>query len=226
MINIKQVFNFASSNGSIMELNDKQLQILETAERLFADTGYDGTSVRDIAEEAGVNVAMISYYFGSKEKLLEALFNYRAAGSALKVQEILGNTVLNPMEKVEHMIDYYINKFQNQTCFHKIMMREQVAIQRTTTASLIMDFKRRNQELVMQLVKEGQKSGVFVKNIDVPILMGTLIGTVSHMFTTQHYYRVINNLQDMPDEQFQQLLHKKLSTHLKFLFKAILTHEA
>jgi AcrR family transcriptional regulator len=209
-----------------MEFNEKQLQILDNAERLFADKGYDGTSVRDIADEAGVNVAMISYYFGSKEKLLEALFNHRSAGASSKVKAIMENTEMGPMEKVEAMIDYYIDKFQNENCFHKIMMREQVAIQRTTTASLILDFKKRNQELVSKLIQDGQKAGVFVKNIDVPISMATLIGTVSHMFTTQHFYREVNNLQSLTDEQFQKHIRKKISTHMKFLFKAILTHEA
>ena len=51
------------------ELNYKQIQILEVAETLFAENGFDGTSIRDISKIAKINVAMISYYFGSKEKL-------------------------------------------------------------------------------------------------------------------------------------------------------------
>ena len=51
-----------------MELNDKQIQILETAEKLFSENGFDGTSVRQIAKAAEVNIAMISYYFGSHPK--------------------------------------------------------------------------------------------------------------------------------------------------------------
>ncbi len=50
---------------------------MNAAEKLFAVNGFDGTSVRDIAQEAGVNVAMISYYFGSKEKLMEAVFEQK-----------------------------------------------------------------------------------------------------------------------------------------------------
>ncbi len=48
-------------------------KILECAERLFATKGYDAASIRDITNEAGVNLASIHYYFGSKEKLLEEL---------------------------------------------------------------------------------------------------------------------------------------------------------
>jgi len=208
-----------------MDFNDKQIKIMETAELLFAEKGFSGTSVRDIADAADVNVAMISYYFGSKEKMLESLFNFRSQSTMLKLESMYNNTLLSPMEKVHQMIDYYIDKFLNQQCFHKVMMREQVGNHRHAVSGLIQEYKKRNQTLVKQLIQEGQKSGDFVKNIDVPLLMTTLVGTVSHMVTTQHSYKEINNLQAMPDEQFQKLIKKKLSAHIKFLFKAILTHE-
>ena len=169
---------------------------------------------------------MISYYFGSKEKLLEALFNHRMEGTTLKLESMSSNNTLTPIEKVNLMIDYYIDKFLTQQCFHKVMMREQVASHRHVISGLIQQYKKRSQALVKQLIHEGQKTGDFIKNVDVPLLMATLVGTVSHMITTQHFYKEINNLQAMPDEQFQKLIKKKLSAHIKFLFKAILTHEA
>jgi hypothetical protein len=130
------------------------------------------------------------------------------------------------MEKVNQMIEYYIDKFFNQQCFHKIMQREQVASHRHVISGMIQEYKKRNQALVKLLIAEGQKSGDFVKQVDIPLLMATLVGTVSNIVTTQHLYKEINNLQAMPDEQFQKLLRKKLSMHIKFLFKAILTYEA
>lgn len=50
-------------------------RILESAEILFASGGYDGTSLRDITERAGVNVASVNYHFGSKEQLLVELLD-------------------------------------------------------------------------------------------------------------------------------------------------------
>ncbi len=225
MISFKQLFNFAPQI-TIMVRRNKKIKIIETAEKLFADKGFDGTSVRDIADEAGINVAMISYYFGSKEKLLEALFTYRAEDTTVKLEGMLKNKEQSPMEKVNMLIEYYIEKFHNQSSFHKIMSREQVTIKHSATSELIHRFKKHNQQLIKELIQEGQKSGDFVKNIDIPILMATLIGTVSHIVTTQHFYREINNQQDMPDEQFQKMMKKKLNTHFKFIFKAILTNEA
>ncbi len=210
----------------IMEFTDKQITILETAEKLFADKGFDGTSVRDIADEADINVAMISYYFGSKEKLLESLFTFRAVDTVRILESMLHDVKLTPLEKINRLIDYYIDKFQTQHSFYKIMMREQVADHRNVTSELIYNFKKRNQDLIKQLIHDGQKNGSFKKNIDIPILMTMLIGTISHLFATQHYYKQINQLQDMKDEHFNHHLKKKLSTYLKVLFKTVLTHEA
>ena len=57
--------------------SEKQIHILEVAEELIAQKGFEGTSVREICTKAQVNVAMISYYFGSKEKMMGSLYQLR-----------------------------------------------------------------------------------------------------------------------------------------------------
>jgi TetR/AcrR family transcriptional regulator len=52
---------------------DLRIQILDTAEEYFADSGYAATSIRRIADTAGVNPALVHYYFGSKKELLKAV---------------------------------------------------------------------------------------------------------------------------------------------------------
>ncbi len=208
-----------------MEYNEKQVQIMETAEVLFAEKGFNGTSVRDIAERADVNLAMISYYFGSKDKLLEALFDYRGEHLKLKLESMLEDKSLSSMEKMELLIDHYIEKIMKQQCFSRIMVREQVMNHTGITAQLIFQMKKRNQELISKLIHQGQRNGEFKKNIDIPLMMATLIGTANNIVATQHYYKEINNLQSMNDEEFQKNIKKKLSQHLKKLFKAILSND-
>jgi len=208
-----------------MGYNDKQVQIMETAEVLFAEKGFNGTSVRDIAEKAHVNLAMISYYFGSKDKLLESLFDYRGEHIKLKLESMVEDKTLGSFEKLDLLIDHYIEKIMNQQCFSRIMVREQVVNHTGITAELITQMKKRNQEIISKLIHQGQKKGEFKRNIDIPLMMATLVGTAGHLIATQPYYREINNLQSMSDEEFQKHLKKKLSQHLKKLFKAILTNE-
>lgn len=207
------------------DYSEKQVQIIEAAEKLFAGKGFDGTSVRDIAETAGVNLAMISYYFGSKEKLMEAMFGYRSRFFKLQLESMINNKELEPMQKVERLIDQYIEKLMNQQCFHRVMVREQMVNNNGFIARQIQEMKKRNQQLIGQLIHEGQKKGDFKKNIDIPLLMMTLVGTVSQLVTTQHYYREMNNLQSLSEEEFQKHIRKKLSHYLKKIFKAILTNE-
>lgn len=56
---------------------DTKEKILDAAERLFAQSGFSGTSLRAITTEAGVNLASVNYHFGSKDALVEAVFARR-----------------------------------------------------------------------------------------------------------------------------------------------------
>jgi AcrR family transcriptional regulator len=63
--------------------------ILDTAERLFAERGLDATSVRDITGAAGVNLGAITYHFGTKQKLIAAMFNRHFEPLRLRARELL-----------------------------------------------------------------------------------------------------------------------------------------
>jgi AcrR family transcriptional regulator len=209
-----------------MQYGEKQIQIMEVAEALFADMGFSGTSVRDIAEKAAVNVAMISYYFGSKEKLLEAIFEYRGDKTKLILENLVSKSDVSAMDKMNLLIDHYLQKIASQQCFHRLMVREQSGQNSEAVTAMIYKLKRQNLEVVKRLIREGQETGEFRKDIDTPLLMITMLGTANQLLTSQHHYKQLNDLQDMPEDEYQQYLHTKLAQHLKFLFKKILTNEA
>ena len=208
-----------------MEFNTKQIQIMEAAEALFAERSFSGTSVRDIAEAADVNLAMISYYFGSKEKLMEAMFTYRGEHYKLQLQNIIRNNSLSSKQKVEKLIEEYVDRIFQKQNFHKIMVREQMTNNNGPVSKLIYELKSGNQALIKQLIQEGQKNGEFKKNVDISFLMMTLVGTVSQLMTARHFYRKMNDLESLSEEEFEKYIKKKLSAHLKNLFKAMLNYE-
>lgn len=70
--------------------HEPRMRILLVARKLFAERGFDATSVRQICELADVNVALVSYYFGGKEKMFEALFQQFFPSEDLeRYQEVL-----------------------------------------------------------------------------------------------------------------------------------------
>jgi AcrR family transcriptional regulator len=210
----------------MVNYNEKQLQILKTAEHLFSTKGFDGTSVRDIADEAGVNIAMISYYFRSKEKLMETLFEQRMGKVEMRVESLLKDEALSPLDKVSMLIDDHIERVMHRQKFYKILYCEQVLNKNPLIIKVMSDFKKRHVAIISELIKDGQKKGMFKKKVDVVFMLNTMVGTVAQMIMSFDYYREINNLQDMPDNEFESMIKRKLGIHIKTLFKAILTYEA
>ena len=127
-----------------MTYNDKQVHILETAEKLFSAKGFDGTSVRDIAEEAGINIAMISYYFGSKEKLMQAIFESRTGQLTEKIESLLSNESLTPLEKLNVVVDDYVERIVSKERFYKLMICEQMMEKNVVINDLLFSLKKKN----------------------------------------------------------------------------------
>jgi len=82
-------------------------RILNAAERLFSERGIDGVSLRQIAASAGVQVALISYYFRSKEGLYRAVFHRRvdpiSRERISKLHTLMART--NPAPTIEQVLD-------------------------------------------------------------------------------------------------------------------------
>ena len=57
-----------------MNAKDTKTKILEVANNLFAERGYGGTSIRDIAKEADVNLSAVNYHFTNKDNLYAQVF--------------------------------------------------------------------------------------------------------------------------------------------------------
>ena len=66
-----------TKQASEQSLRDTRERILDAAEQLFMQHGYDGTSMRLVTGEAGVNLAAANYHFGSKEALMQAVLRRR-----------------------------------------------------------------------------------------------------------------------------------------------------
>ncbi len=208
-----------------MNVSEKHRYILEKAEELFAAKGYTATTIRDIARAAKINLAMVSYYFGSKDKLVETLFRERIQAMQLKIGSIIQNENLDPMQKVEILIDEYISKVFGKQSFYKIMLCEQAQKKNKVAVKFIREIKFSYAQLLQGLVKDGQQKKIFRKNIDIILLMHIMSGTVTQILLNKDLYKDFNEIKKMPDAEFDRLLQNRLSTQLKQLFKHILLYE-
>ena len=174
-----------------METKDKKLIIIEKAEELFASQGFSGTSVREIAKAADVNVAMISYYFGSKENLLKEIFRYRSDYLQTKVDDLLSNSSLSCWDKIDIQVDYYVEKMRDNQQLHRIIIREVDMNSCTTLSEFIMERKKAHFDQFCQFIHQGQEAGVFNKEVDLLGLYTLLPGISKHMLFNQDFMRLI-----------------------------------
>lgn len=121
-------------------MSDIEIVIIESAKSLFISKGFNGTTMREIANHAGVNLAMINYYFRSKEKLFDIVF-FDIFGKLLANNSdiIYGNQTI--FEKIEMVVDNY---------FDLLMKNPQLPI-------FVLGELSRNPDLIIEKVKSTQK---------------------------------------------------------------------
>lgn len=200
-------------------MTEKHIHILEVAEQLFAEKGFDGTSVRDIAGKAGVNLAMISYYFGSKEKLMASLIDFRSGYTRGILEELNKDESLSSWDKVERLIDLYVDKILNNYKFHCIMTQHLPTVQSDEIREMITDIKAKNFEHVKKIITEGQRKKVFRK-VDMELTVGTVMGTIAQVTSSKNLYCRLLNINKDDEVGYRKKMIPKLKTHLKQMLKA------
>lgn len=88
--------------------SETESKILEAAKKVFILNGFEGTSMQQIANEAGINKSLLHYYFRNKEKLFAAVFSYAFRIFVPQVQEIL-NSDTSVFIKIERIVAEYMD---------------------------------------------------------------------------------------------------------------------
>ncbi len=205
-----------------IDLNDKQIQILEVAETLFAEKGFDGTSIRDISKVAKINIAMVSYYFGSKERLLEALILYKTSG--LKMQlEILLEENLEPVAKINKLIELYINRINCNRGIYRILHFELSSKKHVLDLDTFKEIKKVNLRSLELIINEGQAKGVFRKDVIIPLITPTILGTYFHFQMNKPFFEELLDLKT--EELYNNYIKNDLTKHIQQTIKALLIYE-
>jgi AcrR family transcriptional regulator len=90
----------------MIERPDTKTRILDAAEKLFGDKGFDATSLRDITTEADVNLAAVNYHFQSKDSLIEATI-LRGAGP-INEKRLAMLDAAGPKATVEQIVEAFV----------------------------------------------------------------------------------------------------------------------
>ncbi len=198
---------------------DKREIILSTAMKLFGQKGFEGTSVREIASGADVNPAMISYYFGSKEKLFEKLVEHKASFLKGVFAELVNNRSISQIEKLFIIIDSYIDRMFQSPQFHHLLHRELSLERRPQMKNAISEILLRNFVSIRKIIQDGIESGEF-KAIDPELTIASILGTINHLLSSEIMCRkILQKGKDFNPYQSKKL-KERISEHLKQLMNS------
>ena len=204
---------------------DKKDHILDVAEKVFSDYGFDGASTRMISSEAGVNMAMLSYYFGSKEGLFLAIFERKIGYMQTLLQNIGNNESMSSWDKLALCVDNYVDRIIVNNCFQKLINRELSMNKRWSLTDKITDILMVNVVEIMKIFDEGIKNGSFKKDTDTQLVTATIFGTKNYIINNPNVSSIMLG-HDVRDENFlEEKLKPRFKTYMKKLLKSYLVND-
>ena len=189
------------------QTTDKKQIILDVAEKLFAQFGYDPTSTREIADKSGVNVAMISYYYGSKENLLKAIIE-RYGEVVLSRLSAVYDKNADPVDRLKTIFRTYLDYSFSHPEPIVIAHREMGLNVRPEMQDSIHQVYSHVESLVAEILHDGQKADVF-RDIDLQLFLFTFGGMIDHQVHQLHTMQHMDidtakfGLCDMSDANFK-----------------------
>ena len=182
-------------------VQDAKEKLLAAATRLFAEKGFAGVSIRQLAEAAGVNSAMISYYYGGKEGLYEAVLTTQYERLLTKFEAIAAFEA-----PVKEKIRQYAEVIRlNHTAEQPLMARLIQGELTSPTACMekvVRNYTSRIARIVSGIVQQGVEDGEFRQ--DIPPLFATLAlaGMLNFYFILREATRAIVPIFSVGDEEF------------------------
>jgi len=181
--------------SSKIENDDSKQRLLSAAKKLFADFGFDGTKVRDIADAAGVNLSLVSYHFDGKEGLYRAVID-QFGRERLAAAERLMQSVSSAEElkvRVKMLLAEIMNVHLAEPHLTLIVHREIESNVPFAKDVFEQTFLKCFSNCV-SFFKSAQKQGIIRKDIDVVTLTTLLHGAMKYMIvmdpiSTQYFNR-------------------------------------
>lgn len=172
-----------------MKKSPSKQKVVNAAITLFFQRGFDGTSVRDIADEAGVNVSLISYYFKGKQGLLEyAITNYYEQYLEKMDKLLKQTTSYEPLERLKKLVQEIINfkqsSLQLSCTIHRELSLDTMFVREMTVTYLA----KENYMLDQLLTNLLKNKGIDEKRYIHLQLKGMLISPyILHQEWRQHF---------------------------------------
>ncbi len=191
-------------------------RILAAARKVFTTKGMAGARMQDIADKAGINKALLHYYFRDKDKLFEVVFLEEAQKFFPKINNIF-NSDVSLFEKIENFVNEYIDEMQKNPYLPWFVMNE---INRDPDQFMYKIWGKENLPKPGKFLAQIQyeiKKGTIKRISPVHLLMNLLSMTIFPFVAKPMLTR---NLR-ISDGQFRSIMEERRKEVPKFIIDSI-----
>lgn len=191
-----------------MEISEKdpttEEKIKEAARKVFQKKGYAGTRTRDIADEAGVNLALLNYYFRSKEKLFDLIMGETMQLFFQSMKGLINNENTTLDEKLQDLTNRYIDLLSTQPELPIFILNE-----------IQMNPKGLSERMGLQQVVIGSfilkqfRNDLNIKDIPDSALLQLIINIIGMMVFPFIGKPLLKEIFNLSDEQFQAMMNDR-----------------
>jgi len=195
-------------DSNCIKMPEKELQtedkIKQAARKIFQEKGFEGAKTRDIAKEAGINLALMNYYFRSKKALFEMIMLETVQDFFQMVFQILNKPDTSLMDKIEGFVETYIETLKKNpevplfilSCVKSNEVEFQKKFSMFHMISELHFFKQ-----FQELVNQGK-----VKNIHPAHFLMNLAGMIVFPFVASTMIKLVTQI---PASEFDLLMDQR-----------------
>ena len=191
-----------------MEISEKdpttEEKIKEAARKVFQKKGYAGTRTRDIADEAGVNLALLNYYFRSKEKLFDLIMGETMQLFFQSMKGLINNENTTLDEKLQDLTNRYIDLLSTQPELPIFILNE-----------IQMNPKWLSERMGLQQVVIGSfilkqfRNDLNIKDIPDSALLQLIVNIIGLLVFPFIGKPLLKEIFNLSDEQFQAMMNDR-----------------
>ena len=182
-------------------------RIKEAARIVFTKKGYAATKTRDIAEQAGLNLALLNYYFRSKEKLFEIIMREKVQQLFTFISPVITDTTTSLEEKMESLIGKYIDMLLKDPGLPLFVLGEIQNNPEKFGKSVQLDTMVMKSDFMRQLVEKKPDVNPFQ-------ILVTLLGMLVFPFITKPVFKATGVL---TEKTFTQLMEERKKLALQWM---------
>lgn len=158
-----------ASRGGSDQPSERREQLLQIAARLIAHRGYSATTVRDIADEAGILSGSLYHHFSSKEAILEEILR-SFMDSLLERFEQIEASGGAPKDVLDQLIDHAFATIDKYPDAVQLYQNESSFLAQQPGFEFVAQESARIEEIWLRTIRRGQSEGMFRENLEATIV--------------------------------------------------------